>query len=163
MYLVSHYYRWSCGAGLWTWMAMVGTRLCRPGQGTQPRTSGPAPPPAAAAAGGTSSTSAVAGTSLASWYHPVIIMTLSCHCDGAAARTPAGELIEQRLVQRLEAREGLQRRAGCIVSVVVWLSSPDTAEIERGETRPIIYSRLHLTNIVHQVHVIVLFVKCKVP
>ena len=93
-------------------------------------------------------------------------MTLSCHCDGAAARTPAGELIEQRLVQRLEAREGLQRRAGCIVSVVVSLSSPDTAEIERGETRPSIYLRLHFTNIdniVHRVHVIVLFVKCKVP
>ena len=51
--------------------------------------------------------------------HHDIIMALSCHCDGAAARTPAGELIEQRLVQRLEAREGLQRRAVSIVSVVV--------------------------------------------
>ena len=138
-YLVSHNYRWSCAAGLWTWMARVGRRLCRPGRGTQPRTSGPAPPPAAAPAAGTSSTS---------WHHPVIIMTLSCHCDGAAARTPAGELSEQRFVQRLEAREGLQQRAVCMVSVVtVLLSSPATAEIERGETRPIIYLRLHFTNI----------------
>ena len=96
--------------------------------------------------------------------HHVIIMTLSCHCDGAAARTPAGELSEQRLVQRLEAREGLQQLAVCIVSVVtVLLSSPATAEIEGGETRPIIYLRLHFTNIVHRLHVIVLFVKCKVP
>ena len=78
--------------------------------------------------------------------HHVIIMTLSCH--SAAARTPAGELSEQRLVQRLEAREGLQQLAVCIVSVVtVLLSSPANAEIERGETRPIIASRLHFTNI----------------
>ena len=83
--------------------------------------------------------------------HHVIILSLPCHhhhCDGAAARTPAGELSEQRLVQRLEAREGLQRRAVCMVSVVtVLLSSPATAEIERGQTRPIIASRLHFTNI----------------